>query len=188
MAEFINYARGAERFVNMADFFLGITLPEDFTEEVESLRRRFAAPRTRPHITLIPPFKWSGSDQDLETVIHDSLQGCSPFKMTCKGLGRFGRAVIFIDVVASPELMALYSKLKEGLSQEGIGDRGKDRPYHPHITLATRLSSGEFHQYVEELGDYLPTRDFLCREVALFKMQTQGRFRRWQVAKKVELG
>ena len=39
----------------MADFFLGITLPGDFTEEVESLRRRFAAPRTRPHITLIDP-------------------------------------------------------------------------------------------------------------------------------------
>jgi 2'-5' RNA ligase len=172
----------------MADFFLGITLPGDFTEEVESLRRRFAAPRTRPHITLIPPFRWFGSDQDLEKVILDSLQGCSPFEVTCKGLGRFGRAVIFIDVVLSPELVSLYSNLKEGLKQEGIDDRGKERPYHPHITLATRLSPGEFERYLEELTDYSPRREFPCYGVALFKMQTQGRFRRWQVIKEIGLG
>ena len=172
----------------MIECFLGISLPDDFTQEVETIRRRFAAPRTAPHITLIPPFRWTSSEDKLERLIADCIQGCLPFTVTTKGLGRFGRAVIFIDVVLSSQLKELHSRVKEGLEQEGIGDRAKGRPYHPHITLATRLSPGEFNRYMEELTDYSPKREFRCQEVALFKMQTDGRFRRWQVVRQLPMG
>ncbi|NMB47091.1 MAG: 2'-5' RNA ligase family protein [Firmicutes bacterium] len=172
----------------MADFFLGITLPDDFTEEVESIRRRFAAPKTAPHITLIPPFRWPGTDKELERVICEGLQDCPSFIVTAQGLGRFGRAVIFIDVVTSPELLELYSRLKETLGKKGIASSAKGRSYHPHVTLATRLSTGEFHKYMEELDDYCPVRNLPCNAVALFKMEVQGRFRRWQVVKQIPLG
>lgn len=172
----------------MIEYFLGITLPDDFTKEVEIIRRRFAAPRTAPHITLIPPFRWTSSEGDLERILMDSIRGCLPFTVTTKGLGRFGRSVIFIDVALSSELRKLYKRLKESLEQEGIDDLAKGRPYHPHITLATRLSPGEFDKYMAELVDYFPTGEFLCEEVALFKMQTEGRFRRWQVSRQLPLG
>jgi 2'-5' RNA ligase len=172
----------------MIECFFGITLPDDFTEEVETIRRRFAAPRTAPHITLIPPFRWNRPETELERLVTSSIQGCLPFAVRTKGLGRFGQAVIFIDVVLSSELTELYERLKEGLRQEGIGDLAKGRPYHPHITLATRLSPGEFNRYMEELADYSPIREFLCHEVALFRMHTEGRFRRWQVARQLPLG
>lgn len=172
----------------MTEYFLGITLPDDFTKEVEIIRRHFAAPRTAPHITLVPPFRWTGSEGELERILTERIRGCLPFTVTTKGLGRFGQAVIFIDVVLSCELKQLYERLREGLEQEGVGDLAKGRPYHPHITLATRLSPGEFKRYMEELADYSPTREFICQEVALFKMQTEGRSRRWQVARQLALG
>lgn len=171
----------------MADVFLGITLTKDFTEEVEHLRRRFAAPRTAPHITLIPPFTWPGSDEELEKVIRDSIHDHSSFSVTAKGLGRFGRGVIYIDVTKSPELMELYGKLKDRLQEQGVKQLAKGRPYHPHITLATRLSPGEFHKYMEELSDYSPVREFTCQEVALFRMEARERSRRWRVVRQIPL-
>ena len=172
----------------MADFFLGITLPEEFEEEVETLRRRFAAPKTAPHITLIPPFSWPGTDRELEQVISASIQGTLPFMIRAEGIGRFGRRVIYINVELSEELLDLYEKLESGLEEQGIAGTGKDRPYRPHITLATRLSPGEFNLYMEELRDYTPSEKFLCQQVALFKMKVQGRGRRWQIIKEIPFG
>ncbi|NLJ85879.1 MAG: 2'-5' RNA ligase family protein [Firmicutes bacterium] len=170
----------------MADVFIGITLPEDFHQEVEVWRRRFAAPKTVPHITVIPPFRWPASRDDLEEEVKKSLEGLSPFLVATNGVGRFGRRVIFIAVAPSPAIMALHQKLRKGLSLEDER-RGRGRPYHPHITLATRLSPGEFNTYVEELAGYEPQEEFTCGHVAIFKMVTQGSIRRWQVWKEVPL-
>ncbi len=167
----------------MADFFLGITLPDEFAAEVENWRRRFAAPKTAPHITLIPPFSWSGTDQDLEEVISKSLEGISPFEIRAEGIGRFGRRVIYIDVELSQELLRVYQRVAAGLESRGVAL--EDRPYKPHITLATRLSPGEFSVYMEELGDYAPSETFPCQQVALFKMRVDGRKRQWQVIRQI---
>ena len=169
----------------MADFFLGLTLPEEFEEEVETLRRRFAAPKTAPHITLIPPFTWPGTDLELEQIISESIQGVSPFTIKAQGIGRFGRRVIYIHVELSEELMGLYEILESGLERQGVVEKEKDRSYRPHITLATRLSPGEFNHYMEELQDYSPSEEFLCQQVALFKMTVQGRTRRWHILKQI---
>ena len=171
----------------MAEFFLAITLPKEFEAEVERQRRRFAAPKTAPHITLIPPFTWPGAGLDLEQIVLASVQGTSPFDIQAEGIGRFGRRVIYISVERSTELMTLYQNLASGLAEQGVIVRDKDRPYRPHITLATRLSPGEFNHYMEELKDYAPTQEFLCRQVALFKMTVQGRGRRWQVIRRIPL-
>ncbi|NLA58556.1 MAG: 2'-5' RNA ligase family protein [Firmicutes bacterium] len=171
----------------MAEFFLGITLPADFEEEVEDFRRRFAAPKTAPHITLIPPFNWPGTDLELEQIISASIQGTSPFVVKARGIGRFGRRVIYINVEPSEELLSLYEKLESGLENQDIAATDQDRSYHPHITLATRLSPGEFNLYMEELKDYNPSREFLCQQVALFKMEVRDRRRRWLIFKQVPL-
>ena len=171
----------------MASFFVGITLPEDFTQEVEIWRRRFFAPKTAPHITLIPPFDWPASHDDLARSIGDSLKGLTPFPVTIKGLGRFGSAVIFINVAPSPGILRLHEKIQTGLAGAGIENRAKGRAYHPHITLATRLSVGQFNQYMEELVDYLPESEFICHQVALFRLETQARIRRWQVWRQLPL-
>jgi 2'-5' RNA ligase len=172
----------------MNDFFVGITLPKDLEEEVERWRRRFAAPQTPPHITLLPPFTWTGSDDDLVKVLTASLQGKTSFPVQVRGLGHFGRGVIYIDVKQSLELTALYDTLRSELEAHGIGDLSKGKPYHPHITLATRLSPERFQAYQEELSGYSPTWGFHCHEVTLFKMLVQGRLRRWLVHRRIPLG
>ncbi len=171
----------------MGDFFLGITLPDDLAEEVENLRRRFTAPRTAPHITLLPPFTWSGNDHELVGVISIALAQCSPPTIRVEGLGHFGRGVLYINVELSSELGVLHGRLKRCLEERGVGDFPGGRPYHPHITLATRLTPDDFHRYSEELSGYSPSQEFECRDVALFGMQVQGRFRRWQVIKQIPL-
>ena len=171
----------------MGDYFLGILLPEDFAEEVEVLRRRFSAPRTAPHITLLPPFTWSGTDQQLFQILTNVVDACAPFTIKAQGLGRFGRRVIFVDVTVSPELANLHRQLAGSLAKHGLGDLTQGRPYHPHITLATRLTPTQFDQYLEELSDYSPSREFLCQFVAVFELKTNGRFRRWQVVNHIPL-
>ncbi|NMB24897.1 MAG: 2'-5' RNA ligase family protein [Firmicutes bacterium] len=170
-------------------FFIGITLPESFRVEVEMWRRRFAAPKTAPHITVIPPFEWSAADGDLEKTVEESLAGLGSFPIIAQEIGHFGTSVIFVAVSPSPEIMTLHKQLVTGLSLEYKGSsRSRPRPYHPHITLATRLTPGAFHTYMEKLHGYAPQASFTCSQVTIFKLVTQGRIRRWQVWREVPVG
>lgn len=171
----------------MAEFFVGIMLPDDFAAEVECWRRRFAAPRTAPHITLLPPFQWPGSDEEIIKAISSCLEDISPFLLRTSGLGSFGRRVIYVGVELTAELQHLYERLIAKFAELGVGDLSQGRAYHPHITLATRLSPERYQVYREELSGYSPVRQFICREITLFKMQVQGRRRHWLVHRKIPL-
>jgi 2'-5' RNA ligase len=59
----------------------------------------------------------------------------TPVPVNLEGLGFFERAgVFFAGVHLSPELIALQKSVIAATSQCGF--KPKDRPYHPHITLA----------------------------------------------------
>ena len=75
-----------------------------------------------------------------------------PFLIRGEGLGNFGRRVLFVNVELSPELRSFQQDLAEILAEHGI-PREK-RPYHPHITLATRLRSNDFNKYQRQPEGY----------------------------------
>jgi 2'-5' RNA ligase len=166
----------------MHNFFLGIALPEKLEAEVEEWRRRFRAPRTRPHITLIPPFEWKHEYQSLLRIIEDVESRHEPFLISGEGLGNFGKAVLFVNVGLSSELQSFQEDLAETLAKYGI-PREK-RPYHPHITLATRLRPRDFEEYLKQLNGFSPSYEFTFSGTAVFKLVTEGRIKRWELQRK----
>lgn len=169
----------------MINFFLGITLPNDITREVEKWRREFKAPRTPAHITLIPPFNWEYNKSKLFNAIQTAVSGMKPFPIQSRGTNSFGRAVLFIDIICGTELLLLRDQIAQNLQQFGI--KPETRMYHPHITLATRLKANQFIQYKDRLHDYAPVYRFICNQVSLFSLQTNEGYKQWHVVDKIFL-
>ncbi|HBG01242.1 MAG TPA: hypothetical protein DDW87_06690 [Firmicutes bacterium] len=161
----------------MVNFFLGIRLPKELEERCESLRRAFKAPRTVAHITVCAPFDWVRKPGDLVALLESSLNSTRSFEIKGAGIGSFGTRVLFVNVQLSPELAAVQKQLSWTLKEEGIPV--DTRPYHPHITLATRLRPAEFDKYRARLGDFSLEYSFICSNVALFRFTKEGRWEDW---------
>lgn len=166
----------------VSSYFFGITLPETLEAECEKWRRKFKAPKTVAHLTVIPPFLWEAGLQDLIELGETALSSTKPFPVKGEGLGAFGTRVIFVNVIPSPELVTMEGALARALELKGI--RPEPRPYHPHITLATRLDPERFHHYREELEEFTPHYSFTCSEVSVFQFSDS---RSWQKVAKIAL-
>ena len=158
----------------MYDFFIGILLPKKLEETCEHYRRAFRAPRTPAHITVIAPFAWEQSTEELHELLRRAVEPISPFQVRGTGLGSFGTRVLFVNVTLSDELRELHRALADSLRQAGV--QVERRPYHPHITLATRLSPPQFARYKKELEGFSPSYAFPCEAISLFEFTAE---RRW---------
>lgn len=167
----------------MDSFFIGITLPPTLAQDIEAWRRRFRAPRTAPHITLIPPFEWSHGFDKLAALVQSVTAHRQPFLIRGEGIGSFGRAVLFVNVEPSSELAVYQSELAQTLAEFGVPL--ESRPYHPHITLATRLTPAVFHQYRTELAGYNPRYEFPFPGASIFQLMPEGQGKRWQIVHQV---
>lgn len=161
----------------MGEFFLGIRLPKGLEETCERYRRAFKAPKTVAHITVIAPFTWQEAPEDLVELIRIGLRSGGPFTVQGQGLGSFDSRVLFINVTLSRELQTMQKVLADSLAQQGVSlDR---RPYRPHITLATRLTTNEFTLYQEQLAGFSPKYSFSCREITIFQLNRDRRWAEW---------
>ena len=95
----------------VAKYFLGIRLPQELEEECEAWRRKFRAPRTVAHITLIPPFGWESEETDLLKLLKETVQGIKPFLVQGCGLGSFGRRVLFVNVELNEDFKTAQDQL-----------------------------------------------------------------------------
>lgn len=158
--------------VNTARYFIAILLPSEITAEArnqqEDFKNRFstkAALRSPPHITLHMPFRWKiGKEDKLVLLLTKFFGTLDPFQISLDGFGVFPPRVIFINVVASKELMdcqrqlSRFCKLNLGL----FNATRQNQPFHPHVTLAFRdLKKPAFKLAWEEYRNrsYLATLD-----------------------------
>lgn len=167
----------------MAEFFLGLRLPAALEEQVEAWRRQFSAPRTVAHITVIPPFTWEGGTKELITLLKQALGSVKPFELHGEGLGSFDTRVLFVNVSLSTQLTELQNKLAQALRQRGI--LIDERPYAPHITLATWLERNRFWEYKSQLEGFAPNYTLVCQDISLFEFTKPGG---WQPVAKIPLG
>jgi RNA 2',3'-cyclic 3'-phosphodiesterase len=131
-------------------FFIGIPLArntaDDLTVAVRQLRPeatsdklRWSAPESW-HITL--QFLGSATRQQYDCVV-DRLRALrhGPVPIQLGALGIFDRTgILFADIRVTPQLLALQQLVTAVTASCGFIP--EDRPYHPHITLATRKGSG----------------------------------------------
>lgn len=129
-------------------FFIALVPPQDIQDYARKIQQSFVetyhsrkALNSPPHITLQAPFEWQ---LDNVAVLEQSLKTFAstktPVPVTLKGFGAFAPRVIYINVLRTPELLALQSDLIRHMEAScGIVDPvSKTRPFSPHITVAYR--------------------------------------------------
>jgi 2'-5' RNA ligase len=129
-------------------FFIALLPPQEIQDYANQIKQCFAlnyasrhAQKSPPHITLQPPFKWS--DQNLlvlEACLQEFASTQNPIPITLSGYGAFIPRVIYINVIRSPELLAMQANLMTHLANQlGIVDQvSQTRPFAPHMTVAFR--------------------------------------------------
>ncbi|MBD1894728.1 2'-5' RNA ligase family protein [Coleofasciculus sp. FACHB-129] len=129
-------------------FFIALLPPQEIQDYAKEIQQHFAqtyaskgAQKSPPHITLQPPFEWQ---VEAVPVLEESLRTFashrSPVSITLEGFGAFPPRVIYINVLKTPELLALQADLMTEMETNlGIADSvSKQRPFAPHMTVAFR--------------------------------------------------
>ena len=129
-------------------FFIGLLPPQTIQDYANEIKEHFsqvyqsrAAQKSPPHITLQPPFQWQiGERSVLEQSLRRFAAMQAPVPIILNGFGAFIPRVIYINVIKTPELMALQNSLREDMEASlGIVEPvAKRRPFSPHMTVAFR--------------------------------------------------
>ncbi len=132
----------------MTRYFLALLPPQEVQAAVNQIKQHFAdryasckAQNSPPHITLQPPFEWAIAPVSfLEQRLLVFAQRYSPSYISLSGFGAFAPRVIYIQVVKTPELLALQAELSAYLQRELkiVDAAAKKRAYAPHMTVAFR--------------------------------------------------
>lgn len=127
-------------------FFIALLPPVEIQEAVRAIQQDFAdrygsraAQKSPPHITLQPPFRWNiKALPELEAGLQNFAKERSPISIQLFGFGAFVPCVIYVNVVQTPELMALQQDFIPA-AEKLLGKESIDkRPYVPHMTVAFR--------------------------------------------------
>jgi 2'-5' RNA ligase len=140
-----------------------------------------AALRSPPHITLQAPFTWLPENmatlqQHLEAFAHNH----TVVEIALNGFAAFVPRVIYVDVVKSPELIAMQADLAQYMETTvGISDpKAKARPFTPHMTVAFRdLTRQNFKAAWAEFAERSLMLEFAATHLTL--LSHDGR--RWQM-------
>jgi 2'-5' RNA ligase len=101
------------------------------------------------HITLIPPF-WMEGDKERSLISDiDSINSRhQPFRISTNNFSAFKPRTIFIDVQPNEQLSSLKKTGDDFFKSNTFYKLKVDtRPFHPHITIATRdLHKKDFYE------------------------------------------
>jgi 2'-5' RNA ligase len=138
------------------------------------------------HITLKMPFRWNeAKEEKLISRLAEFFEKSSGFHLQLKGIGRFGRRVIFIKVQEVPELMKLQQDLKYFCKTElKFIEELSDKAYRPHMTLVSKdLKDHQFDDCLAHLQDKGFNENLHIQHIALLK---KGE-RQWEVVHRFPL-
>jgi 2'-5' RNA ligase len=160
-------------------YFIAILPHKELQSEVTELKKYISANfhskaslSSPPHITLYPPFK---ANTEIEKKITDSLSDFvskqKQFEIVMNGFGCFKPKTIFIKPEENISLNKLQSDLLLHLkSTINLSDPRNEKPYHPHMTIATRdLEKSMFFQAWDEFRINEFYKRFEVNSLALLK-------------------
>ena len=128
-------------------YFIALVAPSFINEDVLKWKNFFkdsfactVALKTPAHITLVPPI-WMREElePDLKETIVEFTKTKSSFIIELKDFKAFKPKVIYVDVPRNEKLIELHSSLNDFIiKKDSYPVKKDDRPFSPHITLATR--------------------------------------------------
>lgn len=113
-------------------------------EIIDNIRRKYdpLAELVKPHITLVFPFESPMSNEKLENVLNERLQGIKPFELKLGGMSKqedtFGNYIFLNVIQGEEEIKDIHKVLYDNEFKEfDIGVQ-----YIPHMTIG-KLSSAD---------------------------------------------
>jgi 2'-5' RNA ligase len=169
-------------------YFLAHLLPAHLDEHIllikQDLQQRFGCTvglKSPAHITLVPPF-WLEKNKapqllpDLERL----AASVTPFSLSTADFSSFGKRTFFIALAESAPLQGLKAVADAIFTgNDFYGLKKENRPFHPHITLATRdIKPAQFDEAWALYGHRLFDHHWQADSVSLLKHNRL----RWEVA------
>ena len=150
----------------MQMYFMAIVLPSSLNERILTFKQMMLEEynckvglKSPAHITIIPPY-WMHPDKEagLLQLLDHHCQGFSSFPIQTKHFSAFKPRTIFIDVVVDALLDSFKKETDAIFSMDNIyGIKTEKRPFHPHITIATR---DLFKKAFAEAWKYFEVQEF----------------------------
>jgi len=140
-------------------------------QEVHGLTGSRNAVRLPPHITLLPPLRESlDFEQQCVASLADFWAGEAAFEVVLDGFAWFGDRTLFVRVSEGAALRALHARLLAWCAAHLPQVRPENRPYTPHLTLATRdLPPAQVPALRERFAGRAYAAAFKVRELTLFR-------------------
>jgi 2'-5' RNA ligase len=177
--------------------FIGIPLPSEVTDALESLARSLRSPEdglrwssaASWHITL--QFLGETSEGTYRCVVARLREVRSPaVPVRLDGTGFFERAgVFFAGVSVSAEMLELQQHVLAATAQCGFV--AEDRPFHPHITLARAKGdkrTNALRQLKQRVKEPAALPGFAATEFLLYEVFLGAGGSRYEVRERYPLG
>ncbi|MFT5953707.1 MAG: 2'-5' RNA ligase [Cyclobacteriaceae bacterium] len=162
-------------------YFISIVPPDPTNGKISQLKEEVAfrwnvrhALRSPPHITLHMPFRWRADRmQGLYQSLEQEAASISKFPLFLDGFDAFEPRVVFVNVIENESLANSQKRITKAMRKHNILNSGyKDRPFHPHITIAFRdVKKPVF----EEIWNDFRQRDFkegfIAEKLSLLKYE-----------------
>lgn len=130
----------------MTMYFIAIALPAHLDEKVKLLKQYMhdlynckVGLKSPAHITIVAPF-WMEAEKESQLIndLDHLASSFQPFSLTTANFSCFKPKTIFIAVEPSECLNKVKYKADEHFQQKDYNIKIESRPFHPHITIATR--------------------------------------------------
>lgn len=172
-------------------YFIAVLPPEEESDQITDLKRYCKAHfgsghalNSPPHITLHMPFKWNEKKRAvLDQCLDQVATATNAFRVQLQDYDFFEPRVVFVDVVENPALRELQQRLGKHMRLELnlFNADYKDRPFHPHVTIAFRdLKKPKFYEAKTHFSQQHMAMDFEIKDLVLLKHDGKG----WQVEKR----
>lgn len=127
-------------------YFIAVVLPPHLDEKILLYKRWMhekygckVGLKSPAHITLVPPF-WTDVEKEeaLKKDVETIASSVSSFLVATKNFSAFGPRTLFVAVKEAEALSALKAAVDRFFSSTRYKTKAETRPFHPHITIATR--------------------------------------------------
>jgi 2'-5' RNA ligase len=131
----------------MRMYFAALVLPDDLNQEIKLFKNLMlerwgckVGLRSPAHITLIPPFRMDGTmEEHFANDLNAWCKNIAPFPVATNNFSAFRPRTIFIEPVLDEPLKKLKRSIDTfSKTHTQYGAKTDTRPFHPHITIATR--------------------------------------------------
>lgn len=127
-------------------YFVAVVLPKAVDEKVRHYKQQMKEAygckvglKSPAHITIVPPF-WMAQEREanLEADLSAIAAGRQPFLLRTANFSAFRPRTLFVAVEESIALQELKKSSDAFFAARDFPMKKENRPFHPHITIATR--------------------------------------------------